>query len=143
MPSLGDFSKRIRRRAADIERNINRTVRQVALVADRELVLATPVDTGRARSNWFVNLGAPNRSVSEPYFPGEKGSTASSNSQAAIDQATQVISRRQIGQDIYISNNLDYIGSLNDGSSAQAPAQFVESAVQRAVNVVKGAQIVR
>ena len=143
MPSLGDFSRRIKKRAFDIEKEVNKAVRQVALVADRELVLSTPVDTGRARSNWFVNLNSPNRQIFEPYVPGEKGSTASSNSQAAIDQAVLTIFKRQIGQDIYISNNLDYIGKLNEGSSAQAPAQFVEAAVQRAVNVVKGARIVK
>lgn len=143
MASLGSFAKRMQVYANNLERNVNKTVREVALVADRNLVLATPVDTGRARSNWLVSVGSPNRETQEPYSPGEAGSTGSANAQAAIAQANAEISRRKPGQDIFISNNLPYIGRLNEGSSAQAPEQFVGTAVQSAVDVVNKARVLR
>lgn len=143
MANLNEFTKRIKIIAEGIESNTNKTTRQVALVADRELVLATPVDTGRARSNWFVNLNSPATKQIDPYDPGENGSTAGTNAQAAIDQAKAVIATRKIGQDIYISNNLPYIERLNEGYSKQAPKQFVESAVQRATKVVKNTRVVK
>jgi hypothetical protein len=142
MASLEEFARRVRIYGRNVDKNIGRVVREVALVVDRELVLATPVDTGRARSNWIVNLGSAATGSRDPYTPGEKGSTGEANAQAAIAQGNATIGLRKDGQDIYISNNLPYIGRLNEGSSAQAPAQFVEQAVQRAVQVVRKARVV-
>ena len=142
MASLEEFARRIKTYGRNVEKNVGRAIRETALVADRELVLATPVDTGRARSNWVVNLGSAVTDSYDPYMLGKKGSTGAANAQAAIAQGSAVIGVRKNGQDIYISNNLPYIGRLNGGSSAQAPVQFVEQAVQRAVQVVRKAKVV-
>jgi hypothetical protein len=139
---LGDFSRRIRRRGRQIEANANLIKRKVALIADRELVLGTPVDTGRARSNWLVSLQSPISDAREPYFPGSRlGRGERANAQAAIDQAMSKIGVAAPGQTIFIANNVKYIGLLNEGWSAQAPAGFVQSAIMRAVNSVQGARI--
>jgi hypothetical protein len=131
----------MKRRASVSERNVDRVIREVALIADRELVLQTPVDTGRARSNWIVTIGSPATEVIPPYSPGSKGSSGSENANAAIAQGSLVIAQRRSGEDISISNNVPYIGLLNQGSSAQAPAQFVQAAVQRAVVAVRKARV--
>lgn len=141
MADLGEFARRMRRRGRQVEDGVNRVVRATALVADREVVLATPVDTGRARSNWIVNVGGPSSEEIQPYAPGQAGSTGSANAQAAMAQAEAAVQNRQLEQDIFISNNLPYIGRLNDGYSAQAPAGFVQSAVQRAAQVVRQARV--
>jgi hypothetical protein len=144
MAGLGDFARRIRAIGKQVETGANRVKRQVALVADRELVLETPVDTGRARSNWIVSLQAPVLSEREPYAPGQKlGRGERANAQAAIDQGAGRIVVAAPGQTIFISNNVRYIGRLNDGWSAQAPAGFVQGAVMRAVSSVRGARILR
>lgn len=96
--------------------------------------METPVDTGRARSNWIVSLGSPVRDERPPFFEGSKGSTGAQNAQVAIQEGSDTIQGRQLGQDIWISNNVKYIGKLNEGSSAQAPAGFVEAAIRRAVD---------
>lgn len=128
----------------------NRVKREVALIADRELVLETPVDTGRARSNWIVSLQAPILTEREPYAPGEGlGRGERANAQAAIEQGARRITVAAPGQTIFISNNVRYIGVLNDGRppgvqwSAQAPLGFIQSAVMRAVGSVRGARIIR
>lgn len=139
---LRSFAARMRRRGQQVETNTNRVKREVALVADRELVLETPVDTGRARSNWIVSLVAPVLADIMPYAPGQKlGKGERENAQAAIDQGSGQIVVARPGQDIYISNNVHYIGRLNDGWSAQAPAGFVQAAVHRAVAVVRKARV--
>jgi hypothetical protein len=144
MASLGEFAHRIRLRGRDVEKGVNRIVRTVALVVDREVVLGTPVDTGRARSNWIASLGSAVTDVRDPYSPGNKlGIGESNNAEAAMSQAKTIISTRKSGTDVYISNNVDYIGLLNDGSSAQAPAGFVQSAIKRGVNVVVQAEVLR
>lgn len=128
---LKDFSRRMMLRGRRLEENTSQLVRQVALVADQAIVLGTPVDTGRARSNWIVAINSASETIIEPYFPGEGGSTGARNAQAAIDQGEAVISRYQGGEgvEIHITNNLPYIQRLNDGYSAQAPANYVETAV--------------
>ena len=55
--------------------------------------------------------------------------------QNAIAEATALVSGVKAGDTVYISNNLEYIQALNEGHSQQAPAGFVEKAVQ-AVKVV-------
>lgn len=91
------------------------------------------MDTGRARSNWIAAIGGPASSVIDAYAPGDAGSTAGANTQSAIDQAESVISGYNYGEEIHLTNNLPYIQRLNDGYSAQAPANFVEMAVMEAV----------
>lgn len=116
-----------------------------ALAADQAVVMATPVDKGRARSNWIVQMDAPARTAIDAYVPGDKGSTAGPNSASAIAQGQAVIARydgdRNSG--IAISNNLPYINALNSGSSRQAPAGFIQKAVQAAVRQVRGARFLR
>lgn len=139
---LGDFARRIRIRGRQVEEGVNRIVRKVALIADRELVLETPVDTGRARSNWQVSLGSPITDEREPYAPGEGlGRGEGANAAGALQQGQDRIGQRKSGQDIYIQNNVSYIGRLNDGSSAQAPAGFVQAAITRAVGAVKNGRV--
>lgn len=143
MASLGTFSIRIRVRADRVSDNVGRTVRKTALAVDQAVVLSTPVDTGRARSNWRVSLGSRPRGVINPYSPGSGlGRGEQQNAQAAMAQAAAAVAQRRDGQDIYISNNVPYIGKLNDGSSRQAPAGFVQQAVMAGVAAVKGARIV-
>lgn len=140
---LGDFARRIRLRGRQVEEGVNRIVRKIALVADRELVMETPVDTGRARSNWQVSLGSPITSQREPFSPGEGlGKGEGANAAGALAQGQDKIGKRKTEQDIYIQNNVDYIGALNnDGTSAQAPAGFVQAAITRAVAAARGERV--
>jgi len=115
-----------------VEEGASRTVRQVTLAVSQAVIVSTPVDTGRARANWVASLGAPFTTTTEDTDP-------SGSRQVAINNT--VISGRQTGQEVYISNNLPYIGRLNEGHSAQAPAGFVEKAVQRGTVAASKARV--
>ena len=41
--------------------DVNAEVRAVSLNLLRGLIRLTPVDTGRAKGNWFVSIANPNR----------------------------------------------------------------------------------
>lgn len=142
MANLNEFSRRMNLRADRLGTNADKLVRKVALVADQAIVTSTPVDTGRARSNWIVQLDSAADQIISAYSEGRSGSTESENTQAAIDQGSRVISNYQTGRVIHISNNLDYIQDLNDGTSAQAPPNFVEIAVMEAVEAIRGSRLV-
>jgi len=143
--SLSQFSRRINAVATKVSANADKTVRRAALAADQAVVLGTPVDKGRARSNWLVDLDGPRRAQVEAAAPGAGGSTGGENATAAIAAASAKIARYNgdINRSIVIHNNLPYIDALNKGSSQQAPAGFVEKAVQSAVARVRSARLTR
>ena len=101
---------------------LEKTVRTVALAVDRELVMNTPVDTGRARSNWLPSIGSPDIRIVEP---------------GAKPDITGATLNYSLKSEIFITNNLPYIRRLNDGHSQQAPAGFVETAINVGVSKAK------
>jgi hypothetical protein len=142
MVDITQFNKRIDLIVARVEDNLEKAVRKAALAIDQTVVLSTPVDTGRARSNWLVNIDTPSRGQIDPYSPGQGlGTGEGANARAALEQGKEAISRFRLGNKIYLSNNLPYIQKLNDGFSAQAPAGFVEKAVQSGRIVIRRAKL--
>lgn len=91
-----------------VEEGANRLHTKGAEVILDRVVAGTRVDTGKAVSNWRVGIGQPTRAVIEPYSPGEKGSTASANRTAALAAGRARIASKKPGQEIFISNNVDY-----------------------------------
>lgn len=125
------FSRRMREIARGIEPAVDDTLRKVALVANQTVIMATPVDTGRARANWQVSINAP--------ITTETGST---DAQGQMSRNAGVIQGYR-GGEIILQNNVPYIGRLNEGWSAQAPAGFVEKALQSAASAVARSKVVR
>lgn len=128
-----------------MEVKLNRKMRAMALSIEQALVLSTPVDTGRARANWQVSLDSPAKGEAKTEqgrdSRGRFTKGAYPEPAAVIAKAKEVLSTRKPEQNIFISNNVPYIRRLNEGHSAQAPAGFVEAAVQSAVNAHRGDKI--
>ena len=83
----------------------------------RQITIATPVDTGRARWGWNCSVGSPDLTVPPP------GKYTIDSERAKGSFTAEVIA----GADsIYICNALPYANRLNNGWSAQAPARFTE-----------------
>lgn len=150
MATLAQFSRNIRKRGSQIENSATRVVRATSSRALRSLVRNTPVDKGVARSNWRVGIGTPTRSVISAYAPGNKlGIGESANASAAISaglariNSVRGVSGRGGGlrTAIYITNAVPYIGKLNSGSSTQAPAGFVETALLEAKTELAGFRV--
>ena len=132
MPGPAAFARRIRRLAEGVEDNTNRAVGRAAIAISQAVILATPVQFGGARANWQASIDTPIRDVTPTLDPSGNATIAKNNG---------VIGRRKSGQTIFISNNLGYIQFLNEGSSSQAPAMFVELAVRQGVNAIRGGKI--
>jgi len=89
----------------------------------------TPVDTGWARANWLPSLASPvNSPAGEPTPSGVL--TAGAAQQAGVGA---VLGYKLPSGPVYVTNNVSYITRLNDGSSKQAPAGFVQKAIQEAI----------
>jgi hypothetical protein len=132
LANLRDLARRLRQEADDIPENVNETTTQVALDLVRELADTTPVDTTEALSNWQIGLGRPVAAAIGPRVPGNFGNTRLPSVRATVAAAREALRTRRPGQSIFVSNVAAHIVSLNAGSSAQAPAGFVEVAVIRA-----------
>lgn len=134
MTDLAGLAKRMRDLGRRVVIGSSALVKETAIAIDQAVVVATPVDTGRARGNWVVGIGSPVRSTTEDTDP---------SGQETINRNNQAISGALGGREIYISNNLPYISALNNGTSAQAPAGFVEQAVAVGVDTVRRKKILR
>ena len=108
----------------ELTEEVNEEARATAFNIQTELVRTTPVDTGRARGNWFLQVGRPYLFTEEDRRAAEAISEAEREVKKDLDKI----------EPIYITNNLPYIASLNDGSSSQAPAKFIENAIRYATN---------
>jgi len=90
----------------------------------RGVVLKTPVDTGRARGGWQVELNARGTSTG----------VSDKSGQAAINAGSATILSSQLSDAIYISNTIEYIVYLEEGrpgpGSNQAPQGMVAITLQ-------------
>lgn len=115
-----------------MEKNSNKNIIKLAVLIDQVVTVQTPVDTGHARANWQATIGAETTAELEEVDPSGQG---------AIAKARAVLETRQPEQTIHITNNVKYVPRLNEGSSSQAPAGFVQAAVNTAVNAFRGMKV--
>lgn len=134
MATPEEFNRRMGILATRVARNADKIVRKAAMAADQAVVLATPVDTGRARANWIAALNAP---AAGPVDGEDKSGSTAMRQAAGI--AASYSGDRDVS--IHITNNLPYIQRLNEGSSHQAPADFVRSALRGGIVAVRGARL--
>lgn len=84
----------------------------------------TPVDTGWASSNWQLGVGRR-----------PSGVLGSPDSVPRGEADVGPVLRYTIKDGpVWVANNVPYISRLNDGYSQQAPAGFIQRAVQKAVS---------
>lgn len=95
--------------------------RKAALDLFGELIQTTPIDTGRARAGWSMDV----RKGED--VPPLKASSYRPKSPVPPKGVPYIM----------IYNNVEYIVRLNEGHSTQAPAHFVEQAVDKIARNLK------
>lgn len=103
----------------------------------KRILERTPVLTGRARRNWYPSFNTPRESTTEQVA----GVRATGVPMTAAERARmQTIIRNiefgPLGAKVWITNNLDYIGRLEHGWSAKAPAGIMEGAILGALEEI-------
>lgn len=137
MADLADLAKRMKKLAASLESEASRCALEVAEALVDDLAHTTPVDTSAALSNWLGALESPNMAVVEPHLPGHKGSTRLRSANGTVEAFKIDTEKKKPGQAIFISNSINYIRRLDEGSSKQQPAGFVHRSVLIARKKVK------
>ncbi|KIC12861.1 hypothetical protein RA19_00180 [Leisingera sp. ANG-M1] len=116
------FGDQIAAFAEKTEHKMDLAFRKIALGMFSQVIMNTPVDSGRARANWQVAIG----SVPDGVLTLEDKSGS-----ATISAADASAAGLKAGDVIYLANNLPYIQRLEDGYSGQAPAGMVGLTVQQ------------
>jgi len=88
----------------------------------------TPIDHGTARGSWGISEGSAGSYVLQQ--PGANAEGVVYGEDAAKKQQNKLSNIKPFGI-WWIFNNLPYIVDLNNGSSDQAPALYVEDVVER------------
>lgn len=104
------------------EAKIETAIRKIALDVFAEVIMMSPVDTGRFRGNWQVAIGTTPSGTLEV---DDKAGTAT------LAKAQAEALGLKAGQTIFLVNNLPYAQALEYGSSQQAPGGMIRLTVQR------------
>lgn len=110
--------------ADNLEAAVSQACAALCLEVAAELTEHCPVDTGHARRNFVPSIGTPH--------DGEDDGAAQAQGQAEVATTYRV----DMG-DLYVTNNVPYIGALIMGSSSQAPAGFDLLAIDKAVATIQ------
>ncbi len=119
---LKAFEKEFEDFAREVPRGGFKVTRLVAQGWFQEVVSLTPVDTGFASSMWkySINTRPNSTTVKHP----NKGTYSGAR--------TPAFTNFKPGDTLYIFNNASNIQALEDGWSAQAPANFFHNSARRA-----------
>jgi len=95
-------------------------LKKMSLEALKRIVEKTPVDTGRARGGWQVSFKTPAFS---------EGGTDASGAGTINTGSSQILGLKDPVA-VFISNNVEYIIYLEDGTSTQAPEGMVALTIE-------------
>lgn len=110
--NLAAFNRELRAWAENrLPEEVRDGVQRVFAELTSRVVLRTPVDTGRARGGWMGEVGAP--------ASGE-GST-DKNGNGTVQRAIAAVASAKPFETIHLTNNVNYISYLEEGTSQQAP----------------------
>lgn len=108
---------------AKAQGNLELVARKTILTCYRRVIMRTPVKTGRARGNWFCAIGAAPSQTTDQVDP--SGRSSAGDMQQTVAGQWKPLT----GETCIMSNNLPYIGRLEEGSSKQAPGGMVKLTV--------------
>jgi len=126
----GSFAAQLQAFGDLVQEEANQVFRIVTTEVGRSVINLTPVDTGRALSNWNAGINSPNDTYRETEDP--------MDSQTSARLASE-FSTLKFGDTAYITNATPHIPFLEYGSSKQAPNGFVRITLARFNNIVQDA----
>ena len=106
---------------SDLEQGISDDVKRAARVGLALLVGASPVRSGHFRKNWQVGVGVDPQNVVRERGRGSAG--------RVIAKGVLRLKATNINRRTYLVNNAVYAADLAEGSSAKAPAGWIDAAV--------------
>lgn len=125
--SMGSFSQNVEAFAKKTGLTMTTICQKVAMEAFKRVIEKSPVDTGRFRANWGVQVNSPHAGDTEnldptPTGPGTGGPT--------VFKSAEAVSKWNGVGSIFLCNNVIYSVPLEYGhSKIQAPAGMIRVTV--------------
>lgn len=120
--------------ASDLRRFANLTSQKMETVVKASLVrigasvvVKSPVDTGRFKSNWLAAYGTADTTVSMSVDP---------SGQSSINRLILSVQGLTFREHFYFTNSLPYAKGLEYGNSMQAPSGMVRVSVAAWENIL-------
>jgi hypothetical protein len=130
----GSFAIDIAKWCQKSEEHTRFVIKKIAFEAFIRVIYRSPVDTGRFRANWGVQIGSPFKGVKDEFDKTpimDRGGSAANNAASDVDKWNGDGS-------IFLCNNLAYSIALENGhSKGQAPGGMVKLAVPEVMNWLK------
>lgn len=95
--------------------------RKISLEALARIILKTPVDTGRARGNWQVGINK---------YPSNQLDVTDKSGDKALAKGIAKTLKIPPFANVWISNNVDYIIYLEEGTSKQSPKGMIKLTIE-------------
>lgn len=125
---MGNFATQMRAFENLTIDKAEKVFRKTCFEISNEVISNTPVDSGRAKNNWFPDINKFSNNTTE--------NTDKTGKQALSNVQTKTKSL-QLGNTFTLSNNLDYIEKLEYGWSKQSPNGMVGITLQKFDTILK------
>ena len=126
---MGDFSLAFQNISTKSIKATENVIKKTVFDFTSSIISDTPVDTSRAKNNWFVTFDTPSDNTID---------TLDNSGNTAINKANSKIMNNKVPMVYWINNNLPYIMRLEYGWSKQSPAGMVRLNIQRFNQFLKG-----
>ena len=103
--------KRVKEAIGELVAKKGRGLKAVYLSGLGNIIEQTPADKGRARNNWFLTTNAPSNKETQAE------SRSGANSHAQLSKMPNSV----LGEKIFFTNNISYIGLLEYGGYPKNP----------------------
>lgn len=121
-----------------MQKDIDRFMKRLIKAADsftynastktfERIAIRNPVLTGLSVGDWQVSIGAPASDSQDRLDP----------SKTATMTDIKAKTPKQAGKNVYFTNNVDYIGLLEGGSSSKAPEGMVAVTFDQMETIIK------
>ena len=125
---MASFANQLNQFNVKTQSKVNTVVQRVGLRLLGKLVMRSPVDTGRFRGNWQLQLNDIPSGIVE---------TVDRDGGPTITTGESELAGAAIGDAIYITNNLPYAQVLENGHSQQAPTGMLAITVAEFNGIVE------
>ena len=122
---MANFATALKSYAKRTSQSIDDATIEVCTKLSLMVIKKTPVDSGRARGNWFAEINKVSRATSETRSANEAISDAISTAQSAS------------GSIFTLTNSLPYAIRLEYGWSKQAPQGMVRTSIAEIIRDLK------
>lgn len=112
-----------------LREEMEQAARAIALDLFSRIMVRSPVDTGRFRGNWQIDIASPALQMLERFDPAGQSTI--------MEEASKLIAFK-IGTTIHIRNNVPYSVRLEYGHSSQAPNGMVRVTIAEAPEIADG-----